>query len=700
MGNYLPTHVDTRFAEPGHCSERIPGKRSYDTEGNTDNGPNLPREDPQRYGTFHRTNSNTDNNRFNNHNTANATQPRSSSFPGHNRQLLQTAATNTGTPQPHSQIFPTRRNSDTHSIPTRPDTIVQQAHIKQEFVQLPGRWTPGNMGTHSHGNNGEPTVVNTGKVFRHKARADPWNLKGGRDSPVYAPAVPELDIQQLLHIASTHNLREHAATRLCQFVPDFLSKTGWHSTQTVTPVGASHLSNETLQLLVNNGHIREFFPNPNQLPGPHETVRAFLVPELRGGQWRQRTIFHTITANESAPTILNGMRIKSIEFVGTLIQRNNWAVTRDGKSFYHQFRFEPEVSAMYIIRNISNNPTNQTTQRWFTVLVSPMGHKTSAAAAHATTTLLTQVAVNTTTLHNTQITASSCNYDTIIDDMLMLSKEKHVVQATVDRYDALAAQCNITLGTKEQVTNVITYRGVTWDLVNKTQRLKNDIIEKLMLRKAIYTAQPTHKRLISLIGTVVYAYRVIRNQQFIPFMRHVIREMAHGRMASTTAVHAIIDDIIMNNMAHVRLHEQSPIAGFLISDATTTTIAAIYVDAHGNVTTNFMEITNTVIHAAEAQATLHGLELVPVFNIPHILHVITDNTIWLYNIDSAKLPTSSIEHIAIAFNKGCETRNVQPRAAYIDTHLNASDDISRRRQTSARAITTTIQHAIPKEKKE
>ena len=693
MGHHGSTHIDTRLAKSRYPSGTI-GLHHKPLENN---GPNFQRENPQRHGSFHHTNGDTNANRGNNSATPSRNQFGHNTFSGYNRQLLQATSTDTSTTRPHGEVVPARRPTSAHPTSTGTYPVVQQTHLEQELVQLPRRRTSSNMGTHTNGNNGEPTVVNTGRIFRHKARADPWNTKGGQDAPVYAPAVPELNIQRLLQIAKTHNLSEHAATRICQFVPEFLNKTWWHSTKVGTTVGSSHLTDETLQLLIKNEHIQEVFPGHDRLL--HETVRAFLVPEIRKGIWRQRTIFHTITANESAPTIINGMRIKSIEFVGTLIQRNNWAVTRDGKSFYHQFKFSPEVSWMYIIRN-TNNSANQVTQRWFRVLVSPMGHKTSAAAAHATTTLLTQIAVHTTIVNNTHITASCCNYDTIIDDMLMLSKDKHVTQAAVDRYDNLATQCNITLGTKEQVSDVITYRGVTWDLTNKTQRLKNDIIEKLVLRRTIYSSQPTHKRLISLIGTVVYAYRVIRNHQFIPFMRHVIREMANGRLASVTIVQSIIDDIVTNNLAHVRLHEQSPIAGYLITDATTTTIAAIYVDAHGNVTTNFREIAETIIHAAEAQATLHGLDLVPKFDIAHILHVITDNTIWLYNIDSAKLPTSSIEHIAIAFNKGCQARNVQPRAAYIATDLNASDNISRRLQTSALAIATTIQNAIPKEKKE
>jgi len=139
-------------------------------------------------------------------------------------------------------------------------------------------------------------------------------------------------------------------------------------------------------------------------------------------------------------------------------------------------------------------------------------------------------------------------------------------------------------------------------------------------------------------------------------------------------------DIIENNSVPIKGHDELPLAGHVISDATLHRIAAIFIDSTGQIVHQSKETVddNCDIQTREAQATILGLKMLPRFKVQHRVICIIDNASWLYTIlNSRGIPNQRLSEQKIELIELQRRNNFQIEARYVPSQHNAADDLTR-----------------------
>jgi hypothetical protein len=325
-----------------------------------------------------------------------------------------------------------------------------------------------------------------------------------------------------------------------------------------------------------------------------------------------------------------------------------------------------------------------------------MGNKNSAAAASAITHLLVVLS-----LHFSQ--AQHILYDIIIDDVLFVARDYPNLHAVLYQFDSICASFSVTIGASTEISNTeVTHRGITFDLIQKTQRLKTQYLQKFSQRWNEFRSRPSLAKAISLVGMIAYAAQVI----FIPSLPSVFR--AYARIIAEDnkeVIKSLVDDfasaattIIANEPRHLESAEDMPFAGYCISDATPTTLAFIFVNAYGHVTADTRRIDNTITHVAEGMASIEAMQLLPNYSVTHRVHVIGDNQPWLYAIDPTRGATPAMETLRAQFWEVAKVKNVVPTCLFVPSEFNCTDAASRD-QANRITIDQTINNATSLAKK-
>ena len=311
-----------------------------------------------------------------------------------------------------------------------------------------------------------------------------------------------------------------------------------------------------------------------------------------------------------------------------------------------------------------------------------MGHKNAAACAHTVTKAVTRLALHTAGIHPSQV-----NYDIIIDDVLFLSDSEEFLAKVAARFDDICHEFGITIGDKTSVSNNVTHRGVIWNLRDKTQCLKSAFVEKTLTRSLLFleninkvTSSVSLSRFESLVGSYCYAAQIID----ISTIPDVLKDFSTSLTSDTLRPNAVTVTlkILMENIPRqTRPCSTTPKAGFLFSDATPTTWAAIYVDQYGNVSTLKGHFEPALpIATAEAIACIYGFNLVPLFRIPHTIEVVTDNTVWMFTMSKRWSRFPDMEHIRARMISLAREKNFFPIPKYIHTDDNPADELTRRKE--------------------
>lgn len=450
------------------------------------------------------------------------------------------------------------------------------------------------------------------------------------------------------------------------FVQRYLSDTTIHTRITPSPIRPSKLDQDTITTLVNIGLIEELPPEKQHYT---TTTIAFLVKEIRKGLGRRRTIFHTVVENETAPSPPSDMMVVTpLTLLSTRARCCSYAASRDFKSYFHQMAFTPPVSDFFIFQN-----TTPHSSRKYSLTRAAMGHKSSPACATTITKTITLLAIREAGVQ--------VKYDIIIDDVLFMADTVADLQRVLKAFDEICEKYRVTIGSKQDPTQIINHRGIEFNLLDKSMKLKSDFVTKFTERLLTYKASPTAARMMSLLGMVSYAAQVI----YLPGLTATFMR-ATTSANSTPPSDAFSDTektIMSNEPTPMNAAPQTPFGGSICSDATPQRMAALYIDQYGNTSTTTQNLnTPEPIQVAEANATILALSLVPKFKIAHVAHVHCDNMAWLYTASKpGRMAHPSLTDARNEFQRIVKEHNILPAFYYIKSSQNPVDEMSR--QTDA-----------------
>jgi len=462
------------------------------------------------------------------------------------------------------------------------------------------------------------------------------------------------------------------------YVDRFLNDTTTHRDNDTIKVRLTQMEQEQLDVIIGAGLAIEY-QGEKQYP----TVFAFFTREVKKGEPRLRTIFHTLIDNVCSPRARKGlMKVASINLLSSRVRGTRYASSRDFKSYYHQFPWGFAVSQMLRFKT--------TKDKMFYITRAAMGHKNSAAAAHTTTKLIIMLA-----LEKAETTAKIVRYDFIIDDVLFMSSDLAAMDAVLNAFDNICAQFDVTLGSCCPPTAQITFRGIDFDLDSQTMKIKEAFIGKFNERQTLFLQRPTIERAKSMAGMIAYAAQIIDIHSFGMAIRAAAKIIRTGQLDTTGFVDAI-REVLQNVARPLDFNEQIPFAGIVCTDATPTAWATIYVNPFGDVESDRGEFSEaTPIHVAEARASLLGLKLVPRFEQDHKIIVVTDNQSWLFAANTKKAQDASFDQIKRLFWETLRTKRCIPEMCYINTKSNPADGLSRSAQATinhkeARQVLSTL----------
>jgi len=535
-------------------------------------------------------------------------------------------------------------------------------HVDPRIVCVPGRRQTGQLGTRQDVTDRSDVMdvdnfVKSTKVYKKKTSVTPWPKPVG-EGPLYAPAVKPMNVVALTEFAAQMLGEDCPAVQDMRFVNDFLTNTAVHNAQPTSKMRASILSTSEIDTLLEAKLIEE-------VPFSSTTTTfAFLVSEEKKNAMRRRTIFHTIVDNDQGPTASKRlMKITSIDLLSSRVRNSVVGAGRDFQSYYHQFKWSDEVSTMFVF---------EVGDKKYKLTRSAMGHKNSAAAASTTTRLITQLALFLSRSQNVK-------YDIVIDDVLFLGKQDEV-ECVLGEFDKICERFDVTIGTRVPPSTEFVHRGIVFNTVTGMKQLKPAFLEKFKRRSTWYKTKPTINRAESIIGMIAYAAQVITITGLSSAFREFAACVLDRTKLSTSNFATAVAEIMRNKPSQLSAADSTPVGGTCISDATTTSTAAIFVNAFGEVTTRVSTLAFvTPIHVAEAIASIQAVQLVPPFQTAHRVECICDNTTWIHSSNLTRTSAQSMEASKQLFWSECEARKILPQFIYIESALNPADAPSRGR---------------------
>jgi hypothetical protein len=167
------------------------------------------------------------------------------------------------------------------------------------------------------------------------------------------------------------------------------------------------------------------------------------------------------------------------KFVGML-----WAACFDFRAWYYQLAY---AGGEYCAFKVG--------KQFYKFLRAPMGHKNAVAAAHNMSLFLSE---------------GSKNKDVIIDNVCIMSREKNMVVEETATFLKKCEEHNVTLSEGRPASQMVTHRGMVFDLVGQCVKLKEKFVEKFSRRADFLLADlyVSERKLESLLSMFAYCRAV------------------------------------------------------------------------------------------------------------------------------------------------------------------------------------------------
>ena len=307
----------------------------------------------------------------------------------------------------------------------------------------------------------------------------PWPDEEDPTWPLYVPEVPTVDIHMI------RTLAQQSKDESVLFGLRWLEDATLHVATDQIGAPSCRLSKDHWQQLMASHLIQEV---------PSEEVRswAILTAVAEPSKRRHRMILDTLPQNvwSQRPPYT---AITPVRHLQSKLAKCKFAICFDNRCWYFQLPPSPMVSSFWCIRRGN---------RWYRPRRGPMGHKTMVHIGHSITAMLCRYAT---------ADLVDCISDCIIDNTLIAAPDAETVFAAKTKFVEICERCNVSLGPFEQISHVVTHRGIVWDLSQGVFQLKQHLVAKTRgrIERVVKDMQLSRGQLESLAGSMSYVFATL-----------------------------------------------------------------------------------------------------------------------------------------------------------------------------------------------
>ena len=346
-----------------------------------------------------------------------------------------------------------------------------------------------------------------------------------------------------------------------------------------------------------------------------------------------------------------------------------WGATIDFAAFYYQFPLDVAVRRFFTVRS---------GEHYYVPLRLPMGFKASASIAQSVTVHL-------------MVQASPANLftDPYIDGILVLGMQKLEVEGYIGRLCKILNAYGVQTSEVTEVSQHVTYRGVSIDLEQHRFRMSNKFIEKFSLKHQDFAVQARWGVFRSLFAMKFYEVmaRGLSLASVVSMMRFAARHACSPPNKIVTLWPSIIEqvqrefhDLQRNEWQALPADVQRIFTQAMVvaSDASTEMQAggAVVCLPSGDVSVSSFPLQLRHIHLMEAEALRKALESIEVREST-LVHVCVDNTALLGALLRGYSMTATLHEEIVRIMRWVERHRVTIHPVYIPTKLNPADSPSR-----------------------
>ncbi len=272
-----------------------------------------------------------------------------------------------------------------------------------------------------------------------------------------------------------------------------------------------------------------------------------------------------------------------------------------------------------------------------------------------------------------------------IDNVIFYGTDKSELESVRARFIAECRRLDLTLGEIGDLSKLVTFRGIQFDLTNNTIAIADKFVTKFSSRLSLFKRNWADIR--ALISSTLYGMSILN----IPYSRafRLLKFMArHARHAPKSHVtwwrHAEreffeLSKLIIANKPVTPIDPSQQIC--VITDATLELGAFVIVTPSGRLITGTCNVTGSDINVCEAQA-LHAAMNHPLAQY-RIINYFGDNTAVLSTINSTHSKSFELNMWIGRILGRLNVIKSRLIGTYVPSKLNPADSLSRGRKFSA-----------------
>ena len=281
---------------------------------------------------------------------------------------------------------------------------------------------------------------------------------------------------------------------------------------------AKSLTPEQTQQLLESKHVEPLPPGAQK----RGTFHCFLVDEPK----RLRIVEHTAAANDHLPAAPS-VTFTSLSELMQIVHSGQFAAHVDFAAYYQQFPLGENVRDFFTAKMPVRAPDGSVSWETFQLCVGPTGMAHMVYVACATTARVTDF-------------VTSGGRDTYIDNILFTADSREALVADLTVFKERCAACSITVNEDMNdlpslISRTTTYRGITFDMTEKTACLSDKTVNKIKLSLSLIDSW-TYRGFAAHLGLLFYSMQIIEIPvhsffNLLRFVSHVGRIMQEAQDA-------------------------------------------------------------------------------------------------------------------------------------------------------------------------
>lgn len=384
----------------------------------------------------------------------------------------------------------------------------------------------------------------------------------------------------------------------------------------------------------------------------------------------------------------------AMEAVMNAVGKACFAQTFDFRCWYYQLPLTVQVQ-QYMCFRVGNT--------WYAFTRSVMGHKHNVFVAQTITSILALLPE-----HLRQVVHS----DIIIDNVLFYGSQKSLVEEAGRWFVAQCKDVGAQLGPyEEEASQIVTHRGVTFDLADHSFKLKAAWVTKMSERVKFCVANKgvTVDHWMSLAGMFAYARVVLKyttpDYAFWRFMAKQMSRQGNTRLEVSVSVSATVcrmEKEIAENEPRRATDTSMPVDFLIITDASQAkpyaAWGAVMITPVGQilVLNGVFKIPVAIaahINELEMRAAVFALDGWSDRLAGKRVHIMLDNAVAVAVLNLGRSASFNLNATALRFAAISRRMLIAAQCSWIPTIANPADGLSRGRSFTSRDETLLREHA-------